>query len=89
MALIDKADEAKRLARAIASDIALYNQDKLKEGIENDSIFDVMKEEIEEGRDLYLSRVSPDLAQKTNFYDRAIVDVIIKRAGQQVKSRIW
>lgn len=89
MALIEKPEEAKRLARAIASDLALYNQDKLKEGIENDTVFEVLKEEIEEGRDLYLSRVSPDLVQKTNFYDRAIVDVLIKRSGQQIKSRIW
>lgn len=89
MALIENPEEAKRLARAIASDIALYNQEKLKEGIEKDSLFDVLKEEIEEGRDLYLSRVSPDLAQKSNYYERAIVDVLIKRSGQQVKSRIW
>jgi hypothetical protein len=80
---ISGTEEAKRLARAIASDIALYNQDKLKEGIENDSIFEVLKDEIQEGRDLYLSRINPDLAQKTNFYDRAIVDVLIKRGGQQ------
>ena len=89
MALIDKPEEAKRLARAIASDLALYNQEKLKDGIENDTVFEVLKEEIEEGRDLYLSRVSADLAQRTNFYDRAIVDVLIKRSGQQIKSRIW
>jgi len=89
MAFIVNPEEAKRLARAIASDIALYNQDKLKEGIENDTIFEVLKDEIQEGRDLYLSRITPDLAQKTNFYDRAIVDVLIKRGGQQIRSKIW
>jgi len=89
MAFIINPEEAKRLARAIASDIALYNQDKLKEGIENDSIFEVLKDEIQEGRDLYLSRITPDLDQKTNFYDRAIVDILIKRGGQQIKSKIW
>jgi len=89
MAFIVNPEEAKRLARAIASDIALYNQDKLKEGIENDSIFEVLKDEIQEGRDLYVSRINTDLAQNTNYYDRAIVDILIKRGGQQIKSKIW
>ena len=44
---------ARRCARAIASDILLYNPEKVVEGIEQDSIFDVLKEEIEEGREYF------------------------------------
>jgi hypothetical protein len=44
MALIDTPEAATRLARAIASDIALYNEDKIIEGIENDTLFDVIAE---------------------------------------------
>jgi hypothetical protein len=47
-----------------------------------------MKEELEEGRELYRSRVAPELFGKTNFYDRAIIDVILKAKGH-VKSKIW
>src|SRR5437870_1825253 len=57
--LIDNADRARRLARAIASDLTLYNEAKIVQGIQNDSLFDVMKDEIEEGRALYKSRVTP------------------------------
>jgi hypothetical protein len=39
--LVDNPKLAFRLARAIVSDIALYNQEKVKEGIKNDSIFEV------------------------------------------------
>ena len=47
--LVENPDLAFRLARAIISDIALYNQDKVTEGIKNDSIFELMDEELEKG----------------------------------------
>jgi hypothetical protein len=87
MALIDKADRARQLARAIASDLTLYHEKEIVEGIENDSLFDVMKEHIEEGRALFKSRVTPEI-YGLNIYDRAIVDVMIKSKGH-VKSKIW
>lgn len=76
-----------RLARAIASDISLYNEQKIIRGIEQDNLFEALKEEIEEGRELFKSRVSKEIFG-TNFFDRAIVDVIIKPKGH-VKSKIW
>ena len=86
--LIEIPEAAVRLARAICSDLALYNEAKIVEGIEQDTFFDLLSAEIEEGRDLYRSRVSPELYARTNFYDRAIVDVILRRKGS-VRSRIW
>jgi hypothetical protein len=80
--------KATRLARAIASDISLYNEQKIIKGIEQDNLFEVLKEEIEEGRELYKSRVSPEIYSTTNFFDRAIVDIVI-RSKAHVKSKIW
>jgi hypothetical protein len=80
--------KAMRLARAIASDISLYNEAKIIQGLEQDTLFDVLKDEIEEGRELFKSRVSSEIFTRTNFFDRAIVDVVIKPKGH-VKSRIW
>jgi spore germination protein GerM len=88
MALIDNPDAARRLARAIASDVSLYNEEKIIQGILNDNLFEVMSAEIEEGRELYKSRVSPELYESTNFYDRAIVDILVKSKGH-IKSKIW
>jgi hypothetical protein len=88
MPLIENPEQAIRLARAICSDVSLYNEEKIVRGIEQDTFFDVLKEELEEGRELYRSRLSPDLYARTNFYDRAIVDVIL-RSKRHVKSRIW
>ena len=84
---IDKPERARQLARAIASDLSLYHEDKIVEGIENDSLFDVMNEEIEEGRELFKSRVTDDIF-KLNIYDRALIDVLIKSKGH-IKSKIW
>lgn len=80
--------KAMRLARAIASDISLYNEQKIIKGIEQDNLFDVLKDEIEEGRELYKSRVSQELFTTTNFFDRAIVDIVLRSKGH-VKSKIW
>ena len=77
-----------RLARAICSDVSLYNEEKIVRGIQQDNFFEAVKEELEEGRELYRSRVAADLYQRTNFYDRAIVDVILRSKGH-VKSKIW
>jgi hypothetical protein len=88
MALIEAPEQAIRLARAICSDVSLYNEEKIVRSIERDDFFDALREELEEGRQLYRSRVSPELFARTNYYDRAIVDVILRSKGH-VKSRIW
>jgi len=67
--------------------LSLYNEEKIVRGIENDSLFEELAEEVEEGRALYKSRVSPELYQR-NFYDRALIDILIKSKGH-IKSRIW
>jgi len=88
MALIDQPDKAMRLARAIASDISLYNEEKIKEGILNDTFFEAISAELDEGRELYRSRVAPAIFEATNFYDRAVVDIILRSKGH-LKSKIW
>ena len=87
MALIDKLERARQLARAIASDLTLYHEQKIIQGIEDDDLFEVMDGEIEEGRALFKSRVTPEI-YATGLYDRAIVDVMVKSKGQ-VRSKIW
>jgi hypothetical protein len=88
MRLIKNPDEARRLARTILSDILLYNQAKVKEGIERDSLFDVLTEELTEGKKYYESMVDEGIRQANNFFNEAVVDVLIKQAGK-IKSEIW
>jgi hypothetical protein len=86
--LIDKPERARQFARAIASDLAMYNEAKLVQGIQNDTLFDSMRDEIEEGRQHFRSRVTPEIAA-TNLFDRALVDILLKQRGQNIKSKIW
>lgn len=87
MNIIANPDQARRLARAIISDIALYNKEKVETGIRNDTIFEVLQGELEEGRLHFFSRVSPDIDSES-IYNFALVDVLIKRAGK-IESSIW
>ncbi len=88
MGVVKDPDVARRIARAVVSDIALYNSKKIEEGIEQDTLFEVLREEIEEGQNYYLSRVDPDIARNTNFFNQALVDLIVKPAGR-IPSKIW
>jgi hypothetical protein len=56
--LIDNPKRARQLARAIASDLTLYHEPKILEGIANDNLFDVMADEINEGRELFKRRAA-------------------------------
>jgi len=87
MALIETQEAARRLARAIASDLSLYNEDKVVEGITNDNLLDIFAEELEEGRALFKSRVTPELFAE-NHFDRAIIDILIRSKGH-VDSKMW
>lgn len=87
MELISTIDQARRVARAVVSDVALYNKEKVEEGIRNDTIFELLKDELEEGRLHFLSRVAPEL-NPDHIYELAVVDVMIKRAGK-IESSIW
>jgi hypothetical protein len=87
MNLIDNVDQARRLARAIISDVAIYNREKVEQGIKNDNIFELLAEDLNEGQQHFNSRVTAELAQ-SNMFELAVVDVLIKRAGK-IESTIW
>lgn len=85
--IIDNEARAQSLARAIASDIQLYNKQKIEAGLMKDQFFGALDEEIKEGRDLFRKRVTPAIYRK-NFFDRAIVDRVIKPMAA-LKTNIW
>src|SRR4051812_31790079 len=61
--LITSTDRAERFAHMIADDLVRFNSYKLEEAMRNNSDpVTAVREEIEEGRGHYTSRVSPDLA---------------------------
>lgn len=86
MSLIDRPERAQQLARAIASDLIVYHDKEIREGIEHDDFFERLRDLIEEGRTLFSRRVAPSVP--AHLYDRALVNVIL-RAYAHVRSPLW
>lgn len=85
---IGDAERALRLARAVLSDIMTYHPDEVRRGIEADDLFERLGPHLEEGRAYFESRVDPEVADKSNAWGRAIVDVLVYRS-RHVASKIW
>jgi CheY-like chemotaxis protein/DNA-directed RNA polymerase subunit RPC12/RpoP len=65
-------DEARRLARLILSDIIIYHVDKVEQGIRDDNFFEVLRDEIDEGRQYYDSRVPVAVRRDTDIYTETL-----------------
>ncbi len=70
-------DEARRIARVIASDILLYNKKKVREGLVKDSLFDVLADEIAEGKRYFLSRIDESLGEAEYYFNEALVEYLL------------
>jgi response regulator RpfG family c-di-GMP phosphodiesterase len=65
-------DEARRLARLILSDIVIYNAAKVEHGIRENSFFEVLRDEIAEGRQYYQSRVPQRVLRDTEIFTETL-----------------
>jgi CheY-like chemotaxis protein len=72
-------EKAKRLARIIASDIALYNADALVEGVKSGNPLQALERDIEEGRKLYVERVPANMRGKVDYLGIALEDLFNKK----------
>ncbi len=72
-------EKARQLARIIAADIALYNQEKMDEGIRRQNVFDLLAGEIEEGRRIFRKRLAPGFSSQEDFVRQAVVELVERR----------
>ncbi len=78
---VDEADpeaveKARRFARIIVSDIALYNQESVADGLKNGTFYDLLKADVAEGRELYENRVPQSIRAKRDYYQEAFDNFI-------------
>lgn len=78
--LAEARDKARRLARIIVTDIALYNQKKVEEGIRNGTFRELFCEEIREGRLLFERRVSDRVREGTSYLEDAFEEFISRKS---------
>lgn len=71
--------KARRLARIIVSDIHLYNQAKVEEGVRNGTFYDLMANDIREGRSLYMKRVQEEVYSRTSYLDEAFEHLLVRK----------
>jgi CheY-like chemotaxis protein len=74
-----KHEEAKRFARLIISDIALYNQKTIEEGIENGNVEELLKDDLAEAEKLFRERVSKEIREKTHYLQEALQDLVDRK----------
>ncbi len=72
-------EAARRLARIIVSDIALYNAKKVDEGVLKGTFFDLLRSEIYEGRKLYQERRDPSLEGAVDFFQQTLEQFVATR----------
>lgn len=71
--------KAKRLARLIVSDIVLYNQAAVEDGVRNNTFAEVLAHDIREARTLYAQRVPDEIRNATTYLDDAFEELIARK----------
>ena len=79
---------ARRLARVLCQDLALYAGDQVRLGLEKDDLFERVGREIEQARVFYRHRVDPGLAEAERIFEWALVDMLVY-AHRRVGTHIW
>jgi predicted Zn finger-like uncharacterized protein len=87
---VDEADpeaveKARRFARIIVSDIALYNREAVIEGLMNGNFYDLLRQDVDEGRELYEGRVPGIIRSKKDFYQEAFDNFIAAAQNKNVR----
>ncbi len=78
-------EKARRFARIIVSDIALYNQEAVIEGIKTGTFFDLLKNDVDEGRELFEKRIPAAIRAKKDYYQEAFDNFIAAAKRKNVR----
>jgi response regulator RpfG family c-di-GMP phosphodiesterase/DNA-directed RNA polymerase subunit RPC12/RpoP len=80
-------DDARRLARLILSDIIIYHAPKVEQGIRDDKFFELLRDEIEEGRQYYDSRVPLRVRRDSEIYTETLQQFVQMKREEMEKLR--
>jgi len=72
----DPAARARRLARALVSDIVVYHPAKRRDGLRDGSLKLLFEEEIRKSWEEYTEQVGRELAESTTFFTDALNDIL-------------
>jgi hypothetical protein len=78
----DPSLKARRLARALISDIVVYHPAKRQEGIRDGNLKELFEEEIKKSWEEYTEQVGREVAESTGFFREALNEILA--GGRQV-----
>lgn len=67
-------NDARRFARLLVSEIKLYNEQKVKEGRDENDLYERLREAIDRSREMYDKRVQPPVAAKFDYFHYELVN---------------
>jgi DNA-binding response OmpR family regulator len=79
---ISDSERARRLARIIVSDIALYYQERVDEGIRGGNWAELLATEIQEARKLFRERFPDERIQQAKILEAAFIDLLERRRSE-------
>jgi hypothetical protein len=72
----DPAGKARRLARALVSDIVVYHPAKRQEGLRDGTLKQLFDEEIKKSWEEYADQVGKDVADSTPYFREALNEIL-------------
>ena len=68
--------KARRLARALVSDMIAYLPDKREEGLRDGTLKALFKEEIKKSYEEYIDQIGKEFAESTTHFQEALNDLL-------------
>ena len=72
----DPNQKAKRLARALVSDMVAYLPQKREEGLKNGTLKELFREEIKKSYEEYCDQIGREFAETTTHFQEALNDML-------------
>ena len=72
----DPKQKARRLARALISDMLVYHPERRQQGLRDGTLPLLFKEEIDKSWQEYVEQVGRDIAQSTPFWTEALNEIL-------------
>jgi hypothetical protein len=78
----DPRQKARRLARALVSDMIAYQPEKRQHALKTGQLKEAFAEEIKKSWEEYVEQVGPELANSTGYFTEALNEILA--GGQEV-----
>lgn len=72
----DPGQRARRLARALVSDLVAYHPQKRDEGVRNGTLRQLFRDEIKKSYEEYVEQVGRELAESSPHFQEALNDIL-------------